>query len=159
MLTIVLLCLGLILMIAVFKWKEVYSFFQPNRFLSIFFINPDNTISNYLMFKKDMSISKFNNSTKTYFLSNKPEVTYLDGKVKSYFFRRDSSIPINLLKDSKTLDPGLIDSFVASKTTDLWKAQDRPLDNFVKEYGLYIGIAIIVMVAIYYLFFARTGGG
>lgn len=147
----------LILVVGIVKWKDIYAFFRPEKFLFLYFVNPDNTISKVFHFKKDMSQSNLSIGKNTYFFPNKPDVTFQTGRIKSYFFDRNNAVPLNLLsKQDVSFNPKLINSFIESKTTDLWKSQDRPLDDFIKSYGLYIVVGLVVFVIVYYLFFAKA---
>lgn len=126
------------------KWKEILSFFMPYKFFSIYFLNYDNNLENWLFFRKDLSSRQIKIGNDVYLFNDK---WFTDNKLKAYFFIEgivDAQDIRN--KAESSINPATLRSFTETTITGLFEGGEKGIMAFIKEYGILILIILAIII-------------
>lgn len=141
-----------LLMLIFLFWNDIMKFLYPQRYRNFFLIGKDNIIIKKTV-KRDKVLQTFKHNNKTYVLPKSSAKIFEHNKIKSIFYEQDKAMPLSLIdKDQDNIDGSIIENLLEVKASELWKEDSQPIDNFLREYGLYLGIALIVIVILYFVF-------
>lgn len=135
-----------ILFYILIKWKDIHSFFYPDRYFSPVFITVNSEVLIPLIKKKPKEEEvNFSFEDKKYLYPKAS--TYTLGRIKSGLYLEGDMVPKDIKTMKSEMDADLMERFQNASITGLFEGDLSPLKDFMQSYGSLLILAGMGLLA------------
>lgn len=147
-----------IAIVLLLRWKDVMSFIQPQKWVSVTMLERDNNVVNMLIRKNKSNTFTFNEGVYNLFSRSllptgvpipplmKFNVVYKEGRLAKLFYVEGNENPISFKEIKETGFPELRREILKMDLRDLWDIGGSLGSKILDEFGIYILIGIVILL-------------